>query len=40
MLLARILILLDLNLPKMDGREVLALIKEDEQPENRSRPSS
>ena len=24
------LILLDLNLPKMDGREVLALIKEDE----------
>lgn len=25
------LILLDLNLPRMDGREVLALIKEDEQ---------
>ena len=24
------LILLDLNLPRMDGREVLALIKEDE----------
>ena len=28
------LILLDLNLPKMDGREVLAHIKEDNQAEN------
>ena len=28
------LILLDLNLPKMDGREVLAEIKEDAEPEN------
>ena len=30
------LILLDLNLPKMDGREVLACIKEDDEPENDS----
>ena len=29
-------ILLDLNLPKMDGREVLAHIKEDDEPENDS----
>ena len=32
--LVPILILLDLNMPKMDGREVLAHIKEDEKPEN------
>ena len=34
------LILLDLNLPRMDGREVLAQIKEDDEPEDDSRPSS